>query len=126
MPVAGNDNLKAVGTEQKYTPEELKELFTCSTDIEYFSENYCTIVTLDGGKQLIKLRQYQKDLLHLLTGETVVDEKYNAIILAPRQSGKCCSGSTLIRVKHKKTGEIMELPIGKFHEMIKNSTVYSL
>ncbi len=121
MAVAGNDNLKAVGEEQVYTPEQLRELYLCSTDIEYFAENYCTIVTLDAGKQLIKLREYQKDLLHLLTGESVVEEKYNAIILAPRQSGKCLIYDSIIRVKHKKTEEIMELPIGKFHEMIKNS-----
>ncbi len=121
MAVAGNDNLKAVGEEQVYTPEQLRELYLCSTDIEYFAENYCTIVTLDAGKQLIKLREYQKDLLHLLTGESVVEEKYNAIILAPRQSGKCTIYDSIIRVKHKKTGEIMELPIGKFHEMIKTS-----
>ena len=119
MGVAGNDNLKAVGEEQKYTPQEFEEMFKCSTDIEHFAENYCTIVTLDNGKQLIKLREYQKDLLHLLTGESVEDDKYNSIILAPRQSGKCVVGDTVIRVRNKNTKEIMEITIKEFHEMIK-------
>ncbi len=123
MAVAGNDNLKAVGEEQVYTPEQLRELYLCSTDIEYFAENYCTIVTLDAGKQLIKLREYQKDLLHLLTGESVVEEKYNAIILAPRQSGKCCSGTTMIRVKNKQNQQVMDISMEDFHNLIKKSTL---
>jgi len=117
MPVAGNDNLKALGSKNTYTPKQLQEMYKCAEDIKYFAESYCTIVTLDNGKEIIKLRDYQKELLTYLTGEDVTDNKYNTIILAPRQSGKCVTYDTMIKVKNKTTEEIIDIQIGKFHEM---------
>jgi len=119
MAAIGNDNLKPLGEKTKYTPQQLQEMYKCAVDIEHFAENYCTIVTLDAGKQLITLRQYQKDLLKALLGENVTNDKYNTIVLAPRQSGKCVCGSTRISVRNKTTGEILELSIEEFHEMFR-------
>ena len=117
MAAVGNDNLRPLGAKIKLTPQQLQELYKCAVDIEHFAENYCTIVTLDAGKQLIKLRQYQKDLLRALLGENVTNDKYNTIVLAPRQSGKCLTGDTLISVRNKLTGEILETTIEDFHNM---------
>lgn len=33
--------------------------------------------------------------------------------------GKCSSGETMVTVRNKNTGEIMDLPIGEFFELIK-------
>lgn len=119
MAKDGNDNLKAPGTDFQYTPAQLQEMMKSAQDIEYFAEHYCHIVTLDNGKQLIKLRQYQKDLLGLLTGDKIENDKYNVIVLAPRQSGKCVVGDSDIRVRNKKTKEIIDISIEDFHKLVK-------
>ena len=45
-----------------YTPEELKEIKKCATDIVYFANKYCTVMT-DEGLKTIKLRPYQEKML---------------------------------------------------------------
>ena len=83
----GNPNLKGMNQSHEYTPEEIQEYVKCVKSDEYFAEKYCTIVTLDHGKQLIKLYDFQKDLLKLMNGEDITDDKYNVVVLAPRQAG---------------------------------------
>jgi hypothetical protein len=46
------------------------------------------------------------------------DEKRFIINLLPRQMGKCVSGDTMIKIRSKKTGEIKEISIMEFHNMI--------
>lgn len=71
--------------EEKHKTEILEELRACSEDIVYFAEKYFYIINFKNGKQLIKLPQYQKNVLHNY------NEKKNVIVLAPRQSFKTTS-----------------------------------
>jgi len=50
----GNPNLKSVGYQHQFTPEEIQEFVKCQKDPVYFIENYCHIVSLDKG--LIKFK----------------------------------------------------------------------
>ena len=117
----GNPNLRAAEDEIQYTPEMQKEFIRCMEDIVYFAENYCHIVTIDEGKKLIKLWDFQKRMIKVMHDPPVYkgEKKRNSIFCTGRQIGKCLQNKTLIKIKNKKTGEIKEMEIGKFHEMIK-------
>ena len=39
-----NPNLKSIGVQVNYTPEQVQEIIRCKTDYIYFIENYCQIV----------------------------------------------------------------------------------
>jgi hypothetical protein len=69
--------------QHEYTKEMVEEVFKCSQDVIYFSK-YITIVHPDPkiGKHLIKLRDYQIDLLTLLSNNDRV------ILMQNRQSAK--------------------------------------
>ncbi len=79
-------NLRIAGEKYEYTKEELEEYTRCATDILYFAENYFYIVTLDHGKQKIKLWDHQKRFLKVLVDPP--DDRNNAVVLSSRQSAK--------------------------------------
>ena len=62
----GNPLLKGVGVELSFTPEQVAEWLKCAEDPIYFIENYVKIVTLDDGLKLMKLFEYQKDIVRSL------------------------------------------------------------
>ncbi len=80
----------------KYTEEEWEELqrIYCDNDPVRTVEKYVVFMT-DKGRRTVKLRKYQKELLHLL-GDEVYDENLeiwkplnkNIIICQSRQTGK--------------------------------------
>ena len=74
-------NLRKANLLFQYTEEELQEIIKCRKDIIYFAEKYIFLKTEKGLKH-IKLRPYQKQLLH--------NYQHNrwCITLFPRQSGK--------------------------------------
>ena len=78
----GNPKLKGIGVKQSFTKEQVLEIKRCSTDLEYFFENYIHIVTLDGGIEKFKMWDYQKELL-----KTITDNRFT-IINGARQSSK--------------------------------------
>lgn len=90
----GDPDLRDKGVLFKYTDEEMAELVKCSTDCNYFVENYCKFLT-DKGRVLVKIRDYQHDMLKLMSDE-VYDEEIdelicknkNIVICSSRQSGK--------------------------------------
>ena len=85
----GNPNLRHCREKVEYTQEQINELIRCSSDIAYFAETYCYIITLDEGKKLIELYDFQIELLKVLSGERRVSNKSrNAIIKSARQTGK--------------------------------------
>ena len=108
----GNANLKGAGVPVNWTPERLAEFIKCKDDPIYFAETYMKIVVEEGLRTII-LRDYQKDLL-----EKIINNR-NILAVWARQSGKCCAINTKIKVKNKKTGEILETTIGEFHSLIK-------
>lgn len=78
----GNAQVKRGGVPHEFTKHEVLEYTRCMNDIDYFTENYVQVISLDHGLVPFKLRGYQKDLL------THYDDNRFSIVLAPRQSGK--------------------------------------
>ena len=82
-----NDTLRWEGEKIEYTPEMLKEWKRCHDDIIYFSEHYVYVNNLDTGYNLVKLRDYQKELLTAYMDDSDPDKR-NTVVLSSRQSGK--------------------------------------
>jgi hypothetical protein len=85
-----NPNLKAIGVQVDYTPEQIEEYIKCKNDYIYFIENYCQIVTLDHGLQLFKLYDCQKRKLK------IIHENRKVILMEGRQQGKTTSSAAYI------------------------------
>lgn len=77
-----NPRLKRVGQEIPFTKEQVEEYIKCKNDVIYFLNNYFQIVTLDKGKQIIQLWDYQEDIINL------IHQKRNTIVLSARQISK--------------------------------------
>jgi|TARA_R100000479_G_scaffold176116_3_gene129147 hypothetical protein len=77
-----NPNLPTVGAEFEYTPKMVKEIQKSTKNILHFAENYFHIVSLDEGKQKIKLHYCQKRVLRKMR-----DHRF-FVLLASRQIGK--------------------------------------
>jgi hypothetical protein len=85
----GNPNLKKGNIVFNYTAHELREIKRCATDIVYFANTHCTVMT-DHGLKTIKLRPYQEDMLRQFQ-----KERFN-VCLASRQIGKTICSSIYI------------------------------
>jgi hypothetical protein len=84
----GSKHVPIAGAQYSFTAAMFDELKKCKEDIVYFAENFFYIVSLDKGKQKIKLYEAQKRVLR-----TFVKEKY-AVVCSSRQIGK----STMLTV----------------------------
>ena len=84
---SNNINLRSAGEKIEYTPETIEEYIKCKEDILYFAEKYYQIISIDKGKILIPLREYQKRMLKSLMG-VEGEERRHRIVLSGRQSGK--------------------------------------
>ena len=85
----GNPNLRKGNIVFNYTAHEIREIKKCATDIVYFANTYCTVMT-DFGLQTIKLRGYQEEMLRQFQAE-----RFN-VCLASRQIGKTICSSIFI------------------------------
>jgi hypothetical protein len=81
--------LRRSGITFRMTPEEQSEYVKCALDIHYFTENYCKVKREDGSIGSISLRDYQKEILDMLSGRF-------SILMAARQCGKTISSSIFI------------------------------
>jgi len=86
-------NLRSSGEKIEYTPELLKEYLRCKEDIIYFAENYFHITTIDKGRILPKLWDFQKKCLKVYTDPNAGlpesrANKRHVSFLAARQIGK--------------------------------------
>jgi hypothetical protein len=77
-----NPNLPSVGAEFEYTPKQINQLKKAARNLLYFAENFFYIVSLDEGRQKIKLHSAQKRSLRRMR-----DNRF-FILLASRQIGK--------------------------------------
>jgi hypothetical protein len=77
-----NPNLPAVGAEFEYTTKQINQLKKAARNLLYFAENFFYIVSLDEGRQKIKLHSAQKRALRKMR-----DNRF-FILLASRQIGK--------------------------------------
>lgn len=107
-----NENLKAAGVKLPLTAEQILEIEKCTTDIIYFVKNYVRIVTLDDGVQNFHLYPYQEEWITACYNNRFVMGKWS------RQSGKCVSPETKIRLRNKTTGEELEISMENFHKML--------
>lgn len=78
----GNPLVKKVGAQIQFTKEQIEEYVKCSKDPFYFIEKYMKIVTIDSGVQVIKLYDFQREMINLFIKEKFVLAK------CARQSGK--------------------------------------
>jgi len=108
-----NPLLKKSGVEINWTPEIVEEYMKCSRDVIYFVETYMKIINVDKGLIPFHPYDYQKDMLR-----SMAEERYT-IIGTARQAGKCFCINTPIRVRNKKTGQIIETSIGEFYDQRK-------
>lgn len=106
----GNNLLKRIGQQQNWTPEQLSEMAKCMMDPIYFAENYIKIVHVDRGLIPLQMYDYQKEIA------TKIFNNRRVAVLTARQAGKCVHINTPIRLRNKKTGEVIETTIGEFYE----------
>jgi len=78
----GNPNLKPVGVQQQFTPNQVKEYIKCAAEPAYFVEKYVKIVAVDKGLVPFAMYNFQKDLIDILHHNRFVIGKL------PRQVGK--------------------------------------
>lgn len=112
----GNPNLPSSEAKFEYTPEMVDEMEKCKNSITYFAQNYFYIIEPDLGKMLIPLLPYQLRLL-----KAFEENRFN-IVLSSRQSGKCFSKNTYIKVKTKQTGEIEDVNALDFYLRLNHSS----
>jgi len=98
----GSKNIPVAGAQYQFTSDMVDELRKCKEDIVYFAENFFYIVSLDRGKEKIKLYEAQKSVLRSL-----VDDRF-VCLLSCRQSGKALDLETPISTTKgwKKLGEL--------------------
>jgi|LakMenE01Jun11ns_1017448.scaffolds.fasta_scaffold9952850_5 hypothetical protein len=85
----GNPDLRKGNILFDYTAHEIEEIKKCASDICYFADNYCTVMT-DEGLRTIVLRDYQHEMLNHFQ-----DNRFS-ICLASRQIGKTICSSIYI------------------------------
>ena len=78
----GENKIMNRDVEYPYTEEHVDEIERCMNDVLYFIINYCKIITLSDGLQLLKLFQYQKNTIK------IIHENRFSIFKFPRQMGK--------------------------------------
>lgn len=107
----GNPNLPKAGARHNLTTDQIVEFKKCMDDPVYFAENYFKIVHIDHGIVPFKLYPYQADAVKL------AQSNRKLVINASRQSGKCVSINTLVKLRNRKSGEVMEITIGNFMKL---------
>jgi len=112
----GNPLLKKANTRQEITEEQWLEFGKCMQDPIYFANNYVKIVSLDDGLTQFNPYHFQKKLIN-----NFHNNRFN-ICKMPRQTGKCFNINTVVKVRNKKTGKILELSIGEFYEKLKKKS----
>lgn len=112
----GNPLLKKANTPIEFTQDQVLEFVKCKDDPVYFANNYIKIVSLDEGLTQFHPYDFQEKLINRFH-----EHRFN-ICKMPRQTGKCFDISTMVRLRNKLTGEIIEVTIGEFYEKIKKES----
>lgn len=114
------------GVDFPYTDEHRAELEKCYDDIIYFIVNYCKVITMKDGMQLLKLYQYQKNAIK------VIHENRFSIFKFARQMGKALNYKTFLlttrgfkRMEDIRTGDFVYGDDGKPTKVIyKTEPIY--
>lgn len=65
----GLPNLKRANIKTSWTHEMVSEWKKCRDDIVYFAEKYCAITHIDYGTIKVQLRDYQRDMLRIMSSK---------------------------------------------------------
>ena len=65
----GLPNLKRANIKTNWTREMVQEWKKCRDDIVYFAEKYCAITHIDYGTIKVQLRDYQRDMLRIMSSK---------------------------------------------------------
>lgn len=112
MGTVYNEFVKKPNEEIEYTHEMIMELQRSINDPIYFIKNYVKIQHPTKGAIKFDMYDYQEEAIR------VMHENDYAILLQPRQTGKCVCADTKIRIRNKNTGEIKEVEIGDLYEEV--------
>lgn len=103
----GKKDLRDCNITFERTEEEDIEYKKCAMDCLYFVKNYVKFRN-DKGFTLVKLRDYQEDVLHMFSDEIWDEELQDVrmksrrnILLQSRQTGKCLEISQLCDFENK-------------------------
>ena len=108
----GNPLIKKDGITHQYTKEEFDEYVKCMNSAAYFARNYIKVIHLDKGLVDFNLYPYQEKMFDHFTNNRF------SIVLAARQSGKCASGNTLIKIRNKRSGQVEQITMADLHTNI--------
>lgn len=86
----GNPNLKSIGLQLQFTPEQIQEIVKCQNDPIYFIETYCHIVSLDKGLIKFQLYDCQKKKVDVILNNRKV------VLMEGRQQGKTITSAACI------------------------------
>lgn len=109
-----------------YTDKQIQAFALCSdldTGPQYFMRNFFYIQHPVKGKMQFEPFDYQDELIDVYR-----NNRFSINMLA-RQLGKCLTADINITVKNKTTGQVYDIPIGKFYEYqaaIKEGKSYSI
>jgi len=106
---SGDESLRGAKEEVPITKTQIEEMIRCKEDIIYFANNFFYIVNQDKGLIKIPLREYQKQVLKCYVDPP--NGKRHVLLQQPRQSGKCFLSSSIINIRDKSTGEIIETTV---------------
>lgn len=103
----GKKDLRDTGVTFERTEEEEEEYRKCAMDCLYFVSNYVKFKN-DKGFTLVKLRDYQKDVLKMFSEEVWDDELQDVrlknrrcILMQSRQTSKCFNFDTCLQFDKK-------------------------
>lgn len=105
----GDPSLRGLKEEIPITRAQIEEMIRCKEDIIYFANNFFYIINQDEGQIKIPLRDYQKQILKVYSEPP--NGKRHILNMQGRQSGKCFSRLSTIRVRNKLTGEESDLDV---------------
>lgn len=104
----GKKEYRDCGITFERTEEEDEEYRKCAMDCIYFVEKYVKFKN-DKGYTNVKLRDYQKDVLHLMSDEVWDDELQDVkllnsrvLLLQSRQTGKCFCADTRLTIDNER------------------------
>jgi len=86
----GNPTVKIAGISKRFTKPQIAEIIKCSRSVEYFTMNYCRIISIDEGEVPFIPYDYQIELL-----KKYQDNRF-VITVQARQSGKTITTAAYI------------------------------
>jgi hypothetical protein len=110
--------VKRAHKKVQYTKEQIDELKMCMDPIggpEFFIKNFMYIQHPKLGRQKLELYPFQVDLIHTYHAYR------KSVNMVSRQMGKCVTGETKIKIRNKNTGEVQEITMKEFEDLLNDS-----